>query len=244
MSTKIAAPAKPVPTSNGRGQIAFVGNGTTLVVPAEAHRHEEFRRWARREDFPPNVRVFYDRGALAFDMSNEEIQTHNEVKLEITRVLSSLVHDADTGKFYGDGILVSHEAAEVSNNPDALFVRWETFDAGRARLVEREGAAGQYVEVEGTPDWVLEVVSLSSVTKDTVNLRQAYHRAGISEYWLVDARGEEVDFQVLLFREARYVAAPRKAGWQKSRVFDRWFRLERERGRRGLWRYTLRAREE
>jgi Uma2 family endonuclease len=37
------------------------------------------------------------------------------------------------------------------------------------------------MELEGTPDWVLEVVSQSSVAKDTKWLRESYHKAGIPE---------------------------------------------------------------
>jgi Uma2 family endonuclease len=86
-----------------------------------------------------------------------------------------------------------------------------------------------------SPDWVLEIVSNSSVAKDTRDLRQAYHRARIREYWLVDARGEDIHFQILHWRKTGYVAAPREAGWQRSRVFARWFQLTRCRDRRGGW---------
>jgi len=52
------------------------------------------------------------------------------------------------------------------------------------------------LELEGTPDMVLEVVSASSVVKDTETLLQLYWQAGIPEYWLVDARGEALEFTV------------------------------------------------
>ena len=45
-----------------------------------------------------------------------------------------------------------------------------------------EGKKGGYVEVEGSPDMVLEVISDSSVRKDDVLLRQGYWDAGIGEY--------------------------------------------------------------
>jgi Uma2 family endonuclease len=135
-------------------------------------------------------------------------------------------------------------AAEVSNNPDALFIGKEALESARARHVPRKGAEHPYRELEGTPDWVLEVVSDGSVTKDTVRLRAAYHRAGIPEYWLVDARKEELSFQVLLRRKNGYVAAPNRDGWQRSRVFARSFRLERILDEFGLWEYTLHARED
>jgi Uma2 family endonuclease len=224
--------------------VAILMERFRAVIPPDARDLSGFRQWATNPDFPPGIRVLYDQGAICLDMSNEELQTHNKVKVEITRVLSNLVHETDRGEFYGDGVLVTNPAAEVSNNPDAVFIAWETLESGRARLVPREGAPGRFIEIEGTPDLVLEVVSLSSVQKDTQQLRRAYHRAGISEYWLVDAQGERISFQILSYRKGRYVAAPVKEGQQHSKVFDRWFRLERVQGRRGLWRYTLHVREE
>ena len=74
------------------------------------------------------------------------------------------------------------------------------------------------MEVVGTPDWLLEIVSQTSVAKDTKRLRRQYHRAGVSEYWLIDARGEDIDFQILLWTESDYAGAPERKGWQRSRV--------------------------
>ncbi len=103
----------------------------------------------------------------------------------------------------------------------------------------RKDQPGQYVELEGTPDWVLEVVSRSSVQKDTEWLRAAYHRAGIPEYWLIDAQYDEVSFQILRRRRDRYVAVASRDGWVRSTVFGRSFRLDRRKNRMGRWSYTL-----
>ena len=72
---------------------------------------------------------------------------------------------------------------------------------------------------------VLEVVSRSSVQKDTVTLKRAYWEAGAREYWLVDARKEPLRFD--LFRRGRsgFAAARRRDGWATSDVFGRSFRL-------------------
>ncbi len=242
MSTVRARTRRPAAEAARPGEVSILLDRFCAVVPPEARDLAGFRRWATRPDFPPGVRVLYDQGAICLDMSNEETQTHNKVKMEIARVLMNLLRETDEGEFYGDGVLVTNTLAEVSNNPDAIFLSWDTLEAGRARLVEREGQPGQFVEIEGRPDWVLEVVSLSSVSKDTRQLREAYHRAGIPEYWLIDARGEEMSFQVLLHRKSKYVPAAVKDGWQRSQVFGRSFRLERTRGRRNLWRYTLHVR--
>jgi Uma2 family endonuclease len=86
---------------------------------------------------------------------------------------------------------------------------------------------------------VLEVISDSSVVKDAELLRTAYHKAGVPEYWLIDARGESISFQILYHRKNGYAAAPVRDGWQRSRVFGRGFRLDRQRDALGLWEYTL-----
>ena len=86
---------------------------------------------------------------------------------------------------------------------------------------------------------LLEIISDSSVDKDTRDMRQRYHRAGVSEYWLIDARGEEIDFQILVRRRTRYVAVSPKDGWYHSPLFGRSFRLERRRNRVGRWQYKL-----
>jgi Uma2 family endonuclease len=230
--------------STSTGGLTVIADRHHLNIPASAFTIAGFRAWATADDFPERVRVTFIDGEIILDMSNEELETHNEVKTEIVRVLATINHDHDLGKFYSDGVLVSNEAAGVSNNPDAVFLTWQTPEGGRATFVPRKAREGQYIEIEGTPDWVLEVVSLSSVRKDTRRLREAYHRAGIPEYWLVDARGDEIAFQILQRRRSGYAAAPSRDGWQRSRVFGRSFRLERTRDRGGFWRYTLHVRPE
>jgi Uma2 family endonuclease len=110
--------------------------------------------------------------------------------------------------------------------------------------VPKKGAEHKHRELEGSPDWVLEIVSDTSVKKDLVQLREAYHRAGIPEYWLVDARGDEIRLQILLRRKNGYVAAVNREGWQRSKVFSRSFRLEGVLNDYGLWEYTLHVRED
>jgi len=208
-------------------------------IPVSALTQAGFRDWATSDDFPEHIRAAFIEGEIFIEMSNEELEAHILVKTEISRALSTLVRELKLGKFFGDGLLISNEEASVSNNPDASFFTLESFRSGRVRLVPKKDETERYREVEGTPDWVLEVVSDSSVQKDTARLREAYHRAGISEYWLIDARGDEIHFQILSHRKNGYAATPIRAGWQRSRVFGRAFRLDRQRDALGLWEYTL-----
>jgi hypothetical protein len=226
------------------GRIVIVTDRFHFTVPASAQTHAGFRAWVTSGGCPERVRCAFLAGEVILDLSNEELETQVAVKGEITCVLARLVRDQKLGKFYGDGVLFSNVQARMSNNPYAVFLSRNALQSGLVTFVPTKGAGHQPIELSGTPDWVLEVVSRSSVSKDTQRLRAAYHRAGIPEFWLIDARGEEIAFHVLHHRKSGYVTAPVKDGWQRSRVFGRWFRLERARDEFDLWEYTLYVRDE
>lgn len=88
---------------------------------------------------------------------------------------------------------------------------------------------------------VVEVVSTSSVRKDLVHLRAAYARAGIPEYWLIDARGSEIRFELLTLAEGEYRLERPDQPEQRSAVLARSFVLERQNNRVGRFQYRLRA---
>jgi Uma2 family endonuclease len=105
-----------------------------------------------------------------------------------------------------------------------------------------EGVKQRYLELEGSPDMVLEVVSRSSVHKDTVVLRQAYWEAGVREYWLVDARSAPPSFDILRRTSRGYAATPKRDGWLESAVFGKSFRLVQGTSKLGHPVYTLEVR--
>jgi Uma2 family endonuclease len=89
---------------------------------------------------------------------------------------------------------------------------------------------------------VLEIISPSSVYKDTAVLLELYWKAGIDEYWLVEVRGERLRFDILRRGATRYVASRRQAGWVKSHVFGKSFRLKHQADAMGHPQYTLEVR--
>lgn len=216
-------------------------NGKAIEVPASAHTYQGFREWTLSDDFPEQGRITYIAGRVYVDLTMEELEGHNKAKTVVSRELSLLTDREDLGEFYSDGTRVANPEADVSNEPDAVFCLWETLESGRAVLVPKTSDAEQYMLVEGTPDVVVKIVSDSSVTKDKGELRDSYHKAGIPEYWLIDAR-KRLEFQILLWSPAGYQPAPGQSGWQKSRVFGRQFRLSRRKARLGHWKYQLEAR--
>ncbi|HWG44064.1 MAG TPA: Uma2 family endonuclease [Gemmataceae bacterium] len=201
---------------------------------------ESFRRWVDADDFPEDGRIWYLKGEVWIDMSKEQIFTHLAVKREFFYVLTGLVKEADLGLFLPDGLLLSNGAADISGKPDATFVANASIQAKRVQLVE--GWDGGFVEMEGSPDMVLEVISSSSVHKDTVVLRQAYWQAGIHEYWLVDARQEPIRFDILRRTTKGYAATRKQDGWLKSVVFGKSFQLSQRVNALGHPEYTLAVR--
>jgi Uma2 family endonuclease len=210
-----------------------------IHIPASAFTHDGFRAWATSDAFPERLRASYINHEIVIDMSPEELETHNKVKTKVVSRLDALNERLDLGELFSDRTLLSNLAAGLSTEPDGTFATWSSFESGRVRLVTRNDRPGQYVELIGTPDWVLEVVSRSSVQKDTVLLRDLYHGAGILEYWLIDAQYEEIEFQILRRRRDRYVAVGSRGGWRRSAVFGRAFRLDRRKNRLGRWTYSL-----
>jgi Uma2 family endonuclease len=210
-------------------------------IPAGFDTLEAFRTWARSDQYPERGRYAYLDGEMWVDLSTEQPFTHNRVKTKFTTTLDTLVDDIGSGEVFSDGMLLSNVAAKLSTEPDAIFVSFEAMRSGRVRLVE--GMVAGFKELEGTPDMVLEVVSATSVRKDTETLRALYWQSGIPEYWLVDARGEEPVFTILRYTARGYAAARQQAGgWVRSAVFDRAFRLTQRPGPLGNPQYSVEVR--
>jgi Uma2 family endonuclease len=214
-----------------------------LVVPSSAYTLTGFRDWALSEDFPERGRLTFVGGELIIDMSPEYFETHNLIKTEITAVIHGWVKKCRSGRIFSDRFLFSNVGGSVSTEPDAMFAKFLSLQTNRCQVVGG-GRPGVGEELVGTPDWVLEIVSASSRRKDTKLLRTAYFKTGIPEYWLVDALGEEIDFQVLVPGPDEYVVLEPRNGWLASPTFGCAFQLTREKAQDGYWQYTLSVQEQ
>ena len=201
---------------------------------------DSFRRWARSDEFPEAGRICYLRGEVWVDMSKEQVFSHNQVKNEFNLVIGGLAKSEQLGRYFPDGLLLSNVDADLTSQPDGTFVSRESLRIGRVHFVE--GVQEGFVELEGTPDMVLEVVSPSFEEKDTITLRDLYWRARISEYWLVDERGDRLVFDILRHTSKGYVASRKQGGWVKSAVFGKSFRLTKQTDAMGHPEYTLAVR--
>jgi Uma2 family endonuclease len=219
-----------------------LGDSQAISIPSAARSLRGFRNWALSEEFPQRGRYSFIEGELIIDMSPEFFETHNAVKVEITSVVHRRAKQLHLGYVFGDRSLLSNETAGLSTEPDAMFVSHDSFKSGRCQILDspRPGVAQ---ELAGSPDWVLEIVSKTTVRKDTKLLRQGYFCSGIGEYWLVDALGDDINFQILVPDAKGYVAVEAQDDWIESPTFGCSFRLTREKVDDDFWQYTLDVKE-
>jgi Uma2 family endonuclease len=220
----------------GLAVVTYIEEGRRVSVPGWVTDINAFRRWLDEEDLPEEACSWWLKGEVYIDVSKEQLFTHNVVKLEIGAVLRGLARRENLGVVFTDGVLLSNFAADVSCNPDGMFLSTATLQSDRVRLIE--GRDNGHVEIQGSPDMVLEVLSRSSEEKDQVLLKRAYHEAGIREYWLVDVR-KEVRFDVFRHTARGYAVTRKQEGWVRSGVFGRSFRLLTRPGPAGHPDYTL-----
>jgi len=212
-----------------------------IEVPMDLRCLADFRRWATSDAFPERGRIDYIAGRIDVDMSPEDLHTHGKLKIELVRVLSQRVKKDELGELYSDRTRASCAEADLSVEPDVVFVSESSLDTGRVRLVPKAGGgADRYVELEGPPDLIVEIVSDASARKDTDRLPAAYFQAGVAEFWLIDARGKDLLFRIHRRGPSEYEPAERDAdGYQRSVVLNRSYRLERGRNARGRLLFDL-----
>lgn len=220
----------------------YPGEFPTIVMHSQSTTSlEGFCEWTQSPDFPEQGSISYIAGEVLIDMSPERGETHNKIKTKIVSTLDRYTTELKLGVLYGDGMRLVNKQANLSTEPDAMFATRETLKNGRFK---GDGATLQEsVDLIGTPDWVLEVVSPSSIRKDKKLLPERYFTAGITEYWLIDALGDEIEFTLYMPGEKSYVRSEPYNGWAYSPVFDREFQLTREYDEDEGWRYTLNIRE-
>lgn len=179
-----------------------------------------FRRWARSPQFPERGWFSYLDGELRVDLSMEQL-VHNLIKLCFSTDLTMLARQQKTGTYLGDRMLLTNLVAGLSTEPDGMFVLNRSVERGRVRLKRGKRS----LEVLGTPDMALEVISPTSVNKDMELLPRLYWLARIREYWRVDARLDAPQLEILRRGRAKYRTVQSNDGWVASAVFGKSFRL-------------------
>lgn len=212
-----------------------------LHIPAGISSLDRFRHWSRSEHFPDRGRIDYLNGTLEVDLSPEDIYTHGVVKSAIASRLHGLVTEAGRGNVLIDSTRIVCPEAGLSAEPDIVVVLWQSLKDGRIREVPAaRGGEGRFIELEGAPDLVVEIVSDRSVHKDRERLPRLYAAAGVPELWTADARGEDMLFEIQVLTPEGYVRRPADPeGWAESPLLGRSCRLLRRKTELSRWGYEL-----
>lgn len=216
-----------------------------LAVPSGICSLQDFRRWALSDEFPPRGRFDYLAGRIEIQWSPEDLFRHNGLKVELLTVLGRRMKIEQEGHLFIEQVRFSSPAADLSAEPDLLFVSHDALKTGRIRTVKVR-SEGEIIdaEFEGAPDFVVEVVGYTSATKDMLRLPPLYWKAGVSEFWLADGQQEDVLFQIHRRGDLGFEPVSRDAdGFQLSPFLQREYKLVRYRGSQGFWEFDLLERE-
>lgn len=209
-----------------------------LEIPFDIQTLEGFRAWVRTLDESAPLVSFFD-GDVFVEMTPQSYRTHSPVVTCVNAALTGLAESMGTGMYCVPPSWFTCIEAGLSTEPDGFFVRYDTLQRGLLKVHPDHDH-----EMVGRPDFILEVVSPSSRRKDLVRSIQAYAKAGIAEFWLIDARPAEVVFRLLLLKGAAYVeSAPDADGWRSSPTWRRAFRLRRFANPAGLPEFRLDTRD-
>jgi len=217
--------------------ITVMVDGRECHVPGWVRDLNTYLDWAQSDEFPDVGECAWIQGDVWVSYDMEDLFTHALVKAEIAGVLQPLVKQLQMGMFFPDGVLIANVEADLSCEPDGLFVSNESEDSGTVQFVEND--RGGCTLLQGSPDMVLEIISRSSVNKDKIRLREAYWAAGVKEYWLVDARDGGLQFDILRHTQRGFQSVRKHGGWVKSAVFGKSFRLLCAATRHGRPEYSL-----
>lgn len=199
----------------------------TIDIPVWVVDLPSFLRWVHSGDLPEKPAVHFINGEVWVDFHMEEMNSHNQVKAAIHGDLRQLIRKEKLGVYYPDGMRLTLEDADLSCEPDGMFFSRVTLAAGSVTFRGSESTGSHLTEVIGTPDLVIEIVSPSSEEKDTERLMTSYHLAGVAEYWLIDCRDEAIQFDIFKLAAKGFTATRKTAGWVRSTVLGRQFKLTR-----------------
>src|SRR3989304_9345652 len=130
---------------------------------------------------------------------------HQRVLRNIEDVLWNFVREKNLGE-----VLVAPTdvvlAEDTVVQPDILFINKERLD------IIKEAA------IMDSPDLIVEIVSPSSASYDTVEKRDIYEEYGVKEYWLVFPQEKVIEVLTLENNIYRELCKGRKTGVVRSKI--------------------------
>ena len=142
-----------------------------LPQPKAPHyRYADYRRW------PDDARYELIDG-VAYAMAPAPSRRHQEVTLELARQIADALDGAPCRVYIAPFDVRLPRAQESDDDIDTVVQPDISVVCDKTKLDEQG--------CRGAPDWIIEVLSPASASRDHIVKRALYERVGVREYWLV-----------------------------------------------------------
>ncbi len=197
------------------GTVEVLAEEQIRVPPAGQVTFEEFIEWCDED-----IRAEWVNGDIELMPSPASLD-HQDIAGFLDCVLRLYVETHDLGKVVLAPYVMHMAQISRGREPDLLFVK-----KARLHLLTR-------LYLDGPADLAIEIISPSSLKRDTKIKLREYERAGVEEYWLLDPDAKTAVFYQLEGHSYRAVK-PDKNGIYHSRVVTGyWLRVA------ALWQQPL-----
>lgn len=115
---------------------------------------------------------------VPYNMAPAPVRKHQWVAGEIFRQIANHLHKKKKCRVYHAPFDVRLPLGDESDDQIHTVVQPDILVICQREREDRKGC-------RGAPDWVIEVLSPSTATKDHILKRELYARHGVREYWLV-----------------------------------------------------------
>lgn len=143
--------------------------GLTVRYSLEPYTYADYVSWAEDTRYELIDGVAYAMTAPS--------RRHQEFLFEIGRQLGNAL-DATTCRVYPAPFDVRLPGKDETDSEIETVVQPDISVFCDLRKLDEKGA-------RGAPDWVIEILSPTTASRDHIVKRQIYERAGVKEYWLV-----------------------------------------------------------
>ena len=151
--------------------------GSTIDVNQEIWTYEDYR------ELPNDQKIYQVIGGKLF-MVPAPSTRHQNISRNLEFIIWSFVRNHNLGEVYYAPIDVVLSSVNVVQ-PDIVFIA-----KNRLAIVKEKG-------IFGAPDWVIEIVSSSTIKIDIKLKKDLYERFGVREYWIVYPEDEKVEVYLL-----------------------------------------------
>ena len=197
------------------GTVAVLAEEQTRVPPVGKVTFAEFIEWCDED-----IRAEWIDGDIELMPSPASLD-HQDIAGFLDRTLGTYVETLDLGKVVLAPYVMHMAQISRGREPDLIFVKKE-----RLHLLTR-------LYLDGPADLAIEIISPSSLKRDTKIKLKEYERAGVEEYWLLDPDAKTAVFYQLDGKSYRSVKPDRNGIYHSRVVGGYWLRVT------SLWQQPL-----